>query len=89
MLNAVQITLTAMYVHKGRDHCIRTRVCDRLGKRMVELATIGFYGNDGEWLNATISKFVATDPVRPGNGRVFVFSLWQASVNCILLQEYV
>ena len=44
---------------------------------MLELATIDLYGHDGKWLNclATISKFVTTDPVRPGNSGVFVFSL--------------
>ena len=80
-----------MYVHKGWDHCIiKPRVYGRLDKRMLELATIGLYGQDGEWLNclATISNFVTTD-TRPGNSVVFVFSLWQASVNCIVLQEYV
>ena len=58
----------------------------RLDKRMLELATSGLYGHDGEWLNclATISKFVFTNPVRPGNSGVFVFSLWQVSVNCIV-----
>ena len=45
---------------------------------MLELATIGLYGHDlGEWLNclATISKFVTTDPVRPGNSGS-LFSLY-------------
>ena len=60
---------------------------ERLDKRMLELATVGLYGNDGEWLNyrATI-QFVTTTPVRPGNRRVFVVSLWQAPVNCIVLK---
>ena len=51
---------------------------------MLELATIGLYVHDGEWLNclATISKFVTTAPVRPGNSGVFVSSLCQASENC-------
>ena len=51
-----------------------------MDKRMLELATVGLYGHDCEWLNyrATISKFVTTAPVRPGNRGVFVFSLWQA-----------
>ena len=55
---------------------------------MLELATVGLYGDDGEWLNylATTSKFATTAPVRPGNSRVFVFSLGQAPVNCIILQ---
>ena len=51
MLKAVQKILTAMYVHKDWDHCLKPQVCDRLDKRMLELATIGLYGNDGEWLN--------------------------------------
>ena len=43
---------------------------------MLELATICLYGHDGEWLNdlVTISKFVTTAPVRPGNSGVVVFS---------------
>ena len=66
MLNAVQI--------------INCNVCSqgmRQDKRMIEVATIGLYGHDREWLNclATISKFVTTNPVRPGNSGVFAFSL--------------
>ena len=66
MLNAVQI--------------INYNVCSegmRQDKRMLELATTGVYGYDGEWLNclATISKYVTTNPVRPRNSWAFVFSL--------------
>ena len=65
---------TAMYVN-----CIKHRVrgSERLDKRMLDLATIGLYGHDGEWLNclATISKFVTTAPVRPGDSGFFVFSM--------------
>ena len=67
-----------MYVHNVRDHCIiKPRVCGILYKRTLELATIGLYGHDGEWLNclAAISKFVTTHPVRPENSGVFVLSL--------------
>ena len=66
MLNAVQI--------------INCNVCSQgmiQDKRMLELATIGLYSHDGEWLSclATISKFETTNPVRPGNSGVFVFCL--------------
>ena len=66
MLNAVKV--------------INCNVCSqrmRQDKRMLELATIGLYGHDGERLNclATISKFLTTDHMRPGNSGVFVFSL--------------
>ena len=66
MLNAVQI--------------INCNVCSqgmKQDKRMLELATTGLYGNDGEWFSclATISKFVTTNPVGPGNSGVFMFSL--------------
>ena len=66
LLNAVQI--------------INCSVCSQgmtLDKRMLKLATIGLYGHDGEWPNCpmTISKFVITNPVRPGNSGVLVFSL--------------
>ena len=54
---------------------------------MLELATVGLYGHDGEWLDylVTISKFVTTAPVRPGN--IGVFELSMASPG--KLQEYV
>ena len=66
MLNAVQI--------------INCNVCSqgmRPDKQMMEVATTGLYGHDRVWLNCfvTISKFVTTNPVRPGNSGVFVFSL--------------
>ena len=71
-----------MYDHKGWDHGIKPRLRGRLDKRTLELATVGLYGHDGEWLHylANISKFVTTASVRPENNWVFVFSLWQAPV---------
>ena len=57
---------------------INCNVCSqgmRQDKRMLELATIVLYGHDGEWLSclATITKFLTTNPVRPGNSGSLCF----------------
>ena len=40
---------------------IKPRVRGRLDKRMLEIATVGLYGHDGEWLN-----YLATKVCKPG-----------------------
>ena len=74
MLNAVYQIIHRYVCSQGTRPLYKASPACKTDKRMLELASVGLYGHDGEW-RATISKFVSTAPVILRNSAVFVFSL--------------